>query len=77
MTPHKQLIKHDPENGQWGDCGRTAIACLLDLHPSDVPHFWEGPERADRDPETECRKWLAERGCRSRDGLCCRGGQQP
>ena len=44
MTPQNQLHKHDPANGVYGDCGRTAIACLLDLHPS--PHFWNG-EKAD------------------------------
>ena len=38
MKFHKQRIKHDPENGQWGDCARTAIACILDLEPEEVPH---------------------------------------
>lgn len=42
MTPHKQLIAHDPTQGQFGDCHRTCIAMILDLHPSDVPHFMEG-----------------------------------
>ena len=42
MTPQTQLNKHDPANGVYGDCGRTVIACLLDLHPSEVPHFWDG-----------------------------------
>lgn len=41
MTPHLQLIDHDPEAGRWGDCGRTAIACLLDLAPEEVPHFYD------------------------------------
>jgi len=40
MRFHKQLItNHNPESGIFGDCQRTAIACLLDKHPSDVPHF--------------------------------------
>lgn len=40
MMKHKQLIQHhDPENGQWGDCFRTSIACILDMNPQDVPHF--------------------------------------
>lgn len=40
-------------DGIPGDCFRTALACLLDLHPEDVPHFglrlswWE-----------ETRRWL-------------------
>ena len=62
MTPHKQLSKHDPENGVYGDCGRTVIACLLDLHPSEVPHFFDkGPEESPEAYANE-RAWLAERG---------------
>lgn len=41
MKFHKQLFKHQPEIGIYGDCHRTAIACLLDLEPLDVPHFGE------------------------------------
>ena len=33
MTPHKQLYRHDPANGIYGDCGRAVIACLLDRPP--------------------------------------------
>ena len=47
MKFHKQLFRHDPANGVWGDCHRTAIACLLDLEPSDVPHFMEGDPTAE------------------------------
>lgn len=39
MTPHKQRFGHDPENGVYGDCERTVLACLLDLEPEEVPHF--------------------------------------
>lgn len=39
MTPQKQLYRHDPTNGQWGDCHRTAIACLLDIPVQESPHF--------------------------------------
>lgn len=42
MIERKQLFRHDPENAQFGDCWRTAIACLLDLEPGDVPHFAVG-----------------------------------
>lgn len=41
MLYHKQRIRHDPENGIYGDCHRTAIACLLDKQVEDVPHFGE------------------------------------
>ena len=63
MTPHKQLFKHDPENGVYGDCGRTVIACLLDLHPSEVPHFWNGQGLA-REQNEKADKWLAAIGLR-------------
>ena len=42
MLKHKQKFKHDPENNIWGDCGRTAIACMLDIEVDDVPHFGAG-----------------------------------
>lgn len=60
MTPHKQLIRHDPDNGQWGDCWRTAVACLLDMPPADVPHL-NGPDYTQGQQSIEMRAWLAER----------------
>jgi hypothetical protein len=39
MIQRKQLFLHRPAEGQYGDCHRTAIACLLDLEPDQVPHF--------------------------------------
>ncbi len=42
MLYHKQLIDHDPDNGKYGDCFRTVLACLLDVpNPEDVPHPFE------------------------------------
>lgn len=41
MKYHKQLFLHDPENGSYGDCHRTAIACILGLEPEEVPNFAE------------------------------------
>ena len=40
MIEHKQLYKHDPKNGIYGDCFRTSIACILDMNPLDVPHWY-------------------------------------
>lgn len=40
MKYHKQLIEHDPINGKYGDCYRTCIACLLNVHPNDIPHIY-------------------------------------
>lgn len=61
MIKRKQLFRHDPANGVYGDCHRTAIGCLLDLEPDQVPHF--GSDYTDSDAfhrrETE---WLASQG---------------
>ena len=68
MTPHHQLIKHDPENGMHGDCQRTCVAAILDLHPSEVPHFCDDPTATREDAnwwEKRQSKWLAERGLTS------------
>ena len=36
----QEYCKHDPENGVFGDCWRTCIACLLHIDdPTEVPHF--------------------------------------
>lgn len=40
MKYHKQLNKHEASKAIWGDCHRTALACVLDLDsPKDAPHF--------------------------------------
>jgi hypothetical protein len=39
MIKRHQLFLHEPHNEIWGDCHRTAIACLLDKEPWEVPHF--------------------------------------
>lgn len=59
MTPQKQANRHDPANGVWGDCYRTAIACVLDLPRDQVPHVYDGgAEFADG----RMREWLRGRG---------------
>ena len=58
VTPYKQINHHDPDNGVWGDCYRTAVGCLLDLPPSTLPHVLDRGEWA---PEV-MREWLSERG---------------
>ncbi len=65
MTPHAQLIKHDPDNGDHGDCQRTCVAVILDLHPSEVPHFCDNPNARKGTPDWWAERqaaWLAERG---------------
>lgn len=39
MIRRHQLLRHEPHNEIYGDCHRTAIGCLLDLEPWQVPHF--------------------------------------
>lgn len=57
---HQQLFRHDPENGVYGDCFRTVIACLLNRHPSEVPHFCNGPD--DGKTDDRVRDYLAPLG---------------
>jgi len=38
LRMHKQKFRHLPDEGVFGDCYRTCIACLLMLDPEDVPH---------------------------------------
>lgn len=39
MRLQKQKYRHDPDNGTYGDCHRTAVAMCLGLDRDDVPHF--------------------------------------
>lgn len=59
MTPHKQLFRHEPEKGIYGDCYRTAVACLLDIEPHEIPHAHADHATA---AEYPVRRWLEERG---------------
>lgn len=61
MKFHKQRFMHDPANGTFGDCDRTAMACLLDLNPDDVPHW--GVHYDDLAAFLKMKEdWLATRG---------------
>lgn len=65
MTPQRQLIEHCPNEGRYGDCQRTCVAAILDLHPSEVPHFCDNPDALPGTADWwEARQtaWLAERG---------------
>jgi hypothetical protein len=61
MTPYKQLFRHCPDEGIWGDCYRSAIASVLDLHPSDVPHVMDKGATSDT-ADAKMAVWLASRG---------------
>ncbi|TGS57733.1 hypothetical protein EN826_032355, partial [Mesorhizobium sp. M1D.F.Ca.ET.183.01.1.1] len=38
MKLQKQLFRHATDKGVFGDCYRTAVACILDLEADQVPH---------------------------------------
>ena len=58
MTPYKQLIKHHPEQDEYGDCYRTCIACILSVHPSFVPHVYH--RGANESATEEMNEWLGQ-----------------
>lgn len=56
----KQKFRHAPESGIYGDCARTAIACLLGIDPETVPHWHCALEPGEQ--ERRHNDFLAERG---------------
>lgn len=61
MRQHKQAFRHDPARGLYGDCFRTAVACVLEVPRDDVPHvFYDGCDG--RTADKRMNSWLAERG---------------
>jgi len=61
MKEFMQSIPHKPAEGQQGDCFRAALASLLEIDPSDVPHFFEIDMDAD-DSWENVKEWLKSRG---------------
>lgn len=60
--PNKYYMSepHNPEKGEYGDCFRACIATLMQVLPSNVPHFFE-----DGDVDQAWKKihaWLATQG---------------
>src|SRR5581483_4068025 len=63
MKVQKQLNRHRPQEGIYGDCHRTAIACVLDMDAKDVPHFMDGKHDCDADDAYKAvESWLNARG---------------
>lgn len=65
MIKRHQLFRHEPHNEIYGDCHRTAIACLMDMEPWQVPHFvgnFYTTSRPDYNVDTEVDKWLEQFG---------------
>lgn len=59
----KQRYLHRPEEGTYGDCHRTAIACLLGLERDTVPHW--GVHYGTAQFDAEAKAFLAGRGLRA------------
>lgn len=62
MIPTRQRIKHDPENGKYGDCHRAVIASILEMPIDGVPHFAEDGTTRPDEMYVRCEQWLHERG---------------
>lgn len=65
MTPHTQLNRHDPLMGVYGDCFRTCIASVLDLHPAEVPHVFDKHHDDGDAAMAKMNEWLGGRGLRA------------
>jgi hypothetical protein len=69
VTPQKQRYRFAQHAGMFGDCHRTCIAMVLDMHRDDVPHFMaEVPPDLPADHPTSVAaldaevRWLERRG---------------
>lgn len=60
MKPVYGEIQHNPDAGLFGDCHRAAIASILELPVSEVPHFFRrGLSPSDPEGEAEIVEFLA------------------
>lgn len=65
MNKLRQLYLHNPPHA-YGDCFRTALACLLDCRsPEEVPHFYAGVGHDDQaaidEAQDDFDAWLRRR----------------
>jgi len=61
IIKHTQLLRHDPDNGIYGDCWRATVASLLRLPIEEVPHVCDGPD--DGKASDRMRAFLYTRNC--------------
>ncbi|MCK4817308.1 hypothetical protein KA005_16175, partial [bacterium] len=54
----KQLNRHNPEEGVFGDCYRTCIANVLGVFPTAVPHFWTEECTTADEMHAKMNEWL-------------------
>jgi hypothetical protein len=63
VTELTMQVLHDPDNGRYGDCWRTAIACLMGLpDPTEVPHFVADDLTGGEHYWTATNRWLNGHG---------------
>ena len=60
MIKVNQRIKHDPDNGVYGDCMRACIASLLEYKYEEVPHFYTVDDAEEFDKKL--REFLQQEG---------------
>lgn len=56
----KQMFQHAPEEGIYGDCFRTAVACVVECDPADLPHEHRAMSGDDQGAAIDA--WLQARG---------------
>lgn len=57
----KQRYHHNPDQGEYGDCYRTAIACLIGMDRDDVPHIYDGTRKGNEADKFR-NEFLASKG---------------
>jgi hypothetical protein len=60
LRRQKQAYRHDPANGVFGDCNRTAIACVLGVERDELPHVHR--DMNSEEFEAFTKGFLADRG---------------
>jgi hypothetical protein len=58
MTPVKQLLRHKPHEGIYGDCHRAALASILEMPIEDIPHFGDLSLYSEEEWARAERDWL-------------------
>lgn len=62
MKKINNTVKHDPENGIYGDCHRVCFAMILGLEAEEVPHFWRDGDAGAERGRKEIKEFLTALG---------------
>jgi len=63
MIKINDSIKHDPDNGTYGNCHQACLASLLELPLEEVPHFFDKGVFEDTEDGLKAQDiWLAAQG---------------